>query len=319
MIQENIDLSIVVPSFNEEESVGLFFNAIAFIQSKLPAFEIIFVDDGSTDQTVNRIRDLSVRAKEMSISIVLVRLTRNFGHQIALLAGMKAARGDMIVTIDCDLQDPIEVIPEMIRHFKNGFPIVLGQRIDRSTDTFFKKQSANIFYKLLAKLTAGEFPAHVGDFRLIGREVAQTLCSLREASPYWRGLVIWTGYPKAIVPYARAKRQAGETKYSPAKMIKLAFNAIFSFSRFPLSFIGMIGAIVSAASLLFGLTFIVLKLMGVVMVAGWPTLVSLITFIGGIQLIALGIIGQYVGRIYEQSLHRPLYLQHESEKLIERN
>jgi dolichol-phosphate mannosyltransferase len=213
------------------------------------------------------------------------------------------------------LQDPPEIIPEMVKAWKAGHEVVLGQRQDRSVDTFFKRASAKMFYKLMGKLTKSQFPPNVGDFRLVAGPALDALKELREQSPYWRGLVIWAGFKTTTVKYDRASRFAGESKYPLHKMVKLALDAVFSFSKEPLMLISLAGIATSVLSVLFILTHFVLMAAGISLVPGWMSLIALVGFLGGFQLICLGVLGQYVGRIYEQVLERPQVLYNQPEQI----
>lgn len=310
-----IVLSIVIPCHNEEENVGLIYASFLKLSSQLPFFELVFVDDASTDRTAEVIRALS--KEKPPFAIRLISLSRNFGHQLALLAGMQASRGAACVSIDADLQDPPETIPEMVKSWRAGNEVVLGQRINRSSDTFFKRFSAKMFYRVMSSLTRGKFPENVGDFRLVDRKVLNILANLKETGPYWRGLSIWVGYKSAIVPYVRHPRLHGETKYPFWKMVSFAFDAIFSFSKAPLQLASLVGFAISILSVLFGLSYVVLKIMGFDLVRGWTSLLFVISFLGGFQLVCLGILGQYVGRIYEQTLARPTVISREPETIVE--
>lgn len=298
------ELSIVIPCYNEQDNIEVLYKRIEGLVSKLPPFEVIFVDDGSRDKTAEYIHNFSTKLSP-GFDVKLVRLSRNFGHQLALLAGMRAADGRCCVSMDADLQDPPEVIIDMIAEWKLGADVVLGRRSDRTTDSFFKRTTAHVFYKIMSYLTRGEFPAHVGDFRLVDRKVLDVLTHIQEPTPYWRGLVVWVGFRRALVSYKRDVRHAGETKYPFLKMFKFATDAMFSFSRKPLEIVSWLGIFMSVAAMGLGFVYIAQYVFGKSFVPGWASIVSLVVFIGGIQLVCLGIIGQYVGRIYEQVLGRP--------------
>lgn len=302
MTSQAPSLTVVVPCLNEEEGVKPFLDEMAKHTSRLPPLEVIFVDDGSTDKTVSVIRD---QVGRYEFGVGLVKLSRNFGHQLALLAGMRAARGSACVTMDVDLQDPPEVIIEMVKKWREGFAVVIGQRADRSTDTWFKRTSAALFYRLISYLTNGSFPENVGDFRLIDRKVLDIMCRMPDSGPYWRGLAVWVGFPRAMVSYSRQARQTGETKFPLRKMILFALNAMFSFSRKPLQVASLLGIGVSVLCFATILVHLVMMFMHQSFVPGWLSTISLLGLVGGIQLICIGILGEYVGRIYELSLGRP--------------
>jgi glycosyltransferase involved in cell wall biosynthesis len=299
-------LTIVIPCFNEESNIAQVIHRFDEAALKLPSFEILFVDDGSKDETVAQI--LKYKGTSRAYDISLLKLSRNFGHQLALLAGMRNSVGQACVTIDADMQDPPEVISEMVRQWQNGYDVVLGQRSDRIKDTLFKRATAAIFYKFMKVFARGDFPANVGDFRLVSHKVVEVLKSLPEQSPYWRGIVVWVGFKRTFVSYARAERFSGETKYPFLKMVAFGVDALFSFSKKPLLFVVYSGFLICFMGLLLMSIYIYLKLTGYALVPGWASLVSLITFIGGFQIVCMGVIGQYIGCIYEQVLGRPQVL-----------
>lgn len=310
------ELSIVVPCFNEEEGISLVVSAFSSLADRLPPFEVVFVNDGSTDRTEAAIRAIGSSEPSPPFEIRLVNLTRNFGHQRALLAGMKAARGRACVSIDADLQDPPENIIEMVRLWREGAEVVLGQRVERNSDSFFKRTSAHLFYRIMTSVTKGRFPEHVADFRLLDEKVLNILRDIRDQAPYWRGLVAWSGHRTAIVRYSRRPRVTGTTKYPISKMVAFAFDAIFGFSRQPLRLVSWLGFIISSLSFAFGLVYVVLRILGHDFVPGWTALLGLMTLLGGIQLSSLGVIGEYIGRIYEQVLERPQVLAYPPEVIL---
>lgn len=311
---QNPELTIVIPCFNEESNISQIVFRFEQIAAQLPSFEILFVDDGSKDKTVEQI--LSYKGATKDFNIRLLRLSRNFGHQLALLAGMRSSLGEACVTIDADMQDPPEVIPDMVREWKKGYDVVLGQRGDRFKDTWFKRTTAAIFYRIMIILARGDFPANVGDFRLISKRVVDVLKSLPEQSPYWRGIVVWVGFKRSFVTYKRAERFSGETKYPFIKMVTFGVDALFSFSKKPLLFVVYSGFVICIFGAIFLSVYIFLKLSGYALVPGWVSLISLITFIGGFQIICMGVIGQYIGRIYEQVLGRPQVLAYPPELVV---
>lgn len=315
MTPEHPVLTIVLPCYNEEESVPLAVAAFVELAPRLPPFELLFVNDGSKDRTLDVIRQLANRPGGWPFQIRVVNLSRNFGHQLALLAGMQNALGDACVSIDADLQDPPENIIEMVRLWREGCDVVLGQRSDRGTDTWFKRTTAQAFYAVMTRLTKGQFPEHVADFRLVDRKVLQVLCELKERSPYWRGLVAWAGYKRGIVRYARVARQVGVTKYPLRKMIAFAMDGVLGFSREPLRLVTALGFAMSASAFLYGMMYLLMRLMGKELVPGWTAIIGAVTLLGGIQLICIGILGEYIGRIYEQVLFRPQVLYYPAEEI----
>lgn len=307
MNNKKIELSIIVPCLNEELMVPIFITEIKKLIGKLPTFELIFVDDGSTDKTNEKIIEAGKMNEDLNIR--LIKLSRNWGHQKALWAGMDNCRGASCVSLDIDLQDPPEIIIQMVERWKSGFDVVLGQRIDRSTDTIFKKTTANLFYWFMTKFINKNFPRGVGDFRLIDKKVIEQMRNLNDCSPYWRGLVVWMGFKTAFVQYKREARVAGETKYPFLKMLNFASNAVISFSTKPLKLVSLIGLGFSLISFILMSFYIFQKIVGIsTFIPGWVSIVSLITFLSGIHLLCLGVIGHYIGKIYEQSLNRPRFI-----------
>ncbi len=309
------ELSIVIPCYNESGNIQLVLSTFEGLAPELPTFEIIFVNDGSRDDTSAQIASQAQRQPAWPFTIRLLDLSRNFGHQLALLAGMEVAVGEACVSIDADLQDPPKKIVEMVQLWRLGYDVVLGQRVDRTTDTWFKRSTAQMYYRLMTRLTKGQLPEDVADFRLINRRVLSVLIALKERAPFWRGLVAWVGYKTAIVTYSRAARQFGETKYPLKKMLAFALDGVLSFSREPLRMVTHLGLAISAISLSFGFIYVCLRVFGLELVPGWTALLAMITLLGGIQMISLGIIGEYVGRIYEQVQGRPLVLYHTPQTL----
>lgn len=297
--------SIVVPAYNEELVIMESYNRLTeILKSTNEAYELIFVNDGSRDKTFDIILDLTKTDK----SVALINFSRNFGHQNAITAGMDYARGQAIVVIDADLQDPPEVILEMIKLWKDGFQVVYGKRKSRQGETFFKKVTAKYYYRVLNKLTDVEIPVDTGDFRLIDRKVCDAMKSLGEKNRYVRGLVSWTGFRQTPCEYEREARFAGETKYPLKKMIAFALNGITSFSYKPLRFATTIGFCFSFVSFLYLIVVIFQKLFTNTTINGWASVIGVILFSQGIVLMMLGLMGEYIGRIYEESKNRPIYL-----------
>jgi dolichol-phosphate mannosyltransferase len=297
-------LSLVIPAFNEVENLGpLYQRVVASVDPVVDAFELLFVDDGSTDSTWEKV--LELRSNDARVRGV--RLARNFGHQAAVTAGIDAARGQAVVILDADLQDPPEVIPELVEKWKEGFEVVYGRREHRDGESLFKKASAAGFYRILRFVTRMDIPVDTGDFRLLGPRAIAAFRALPERNRFIRGLVSWIGFRQCSVSYRRQQRYTGETKYPLRKMVSLALDGITSFSRMPLRLATWAGFLVSTLAFLYIVVVIVLKIKGI----NWPGYTSImasILFLGGVQLIVTGILGEYVGRIYDEVKNRPLYL-----------
>jgi dolichol-phosphate mannosyltransferase len=297
--------SIVAPVFNEEDGLAEFYRRTSAVMDSLDgSVELILVLDGSRDRSPEIARDL--RAKDPRVK--LVRFSRNFGHQIAITAGIDYAEGDAVVIIDADLQDPPEVIPEMAAKWKEGFELVYAQRAQRAGETWFKLFTAKFFYRLIRSLASIDIPQDTGDFRLIDRKVVLALRRLREHHRFMRGLSVWVGYKQSGIQYNRQERFAGSTQYPLRKMLKFATDAITGFSYVPLQLATTVGFWVSGLALLAIPIVAALRLMGSDFFYGQATTLIAVLFIGGVQLISLGILGEYLGRIYDEVKHRPLYL-----------
>ncbi|MGI8548775.1 MAG: glycosyltransferase family 2 protein [Gemmatimonadaceae bacterium] len=303
---EHALLSVVVPCYNEEEVLAETHRRLtqALSKSGMPRFEIIYVDDGSRDSTPLLLREL--QRADCRVRVVL--LSRNFGHQLAVSAGMEDARGDAVVLIDADLQDPPEVIATMLERWTEGYHVAYGQRVDRSGETAFKVGTAKLFYRLLNRLTETEIPLDTGDFRLMDRRVVDAIASMPERDRFVRAMVSWVGFRQIAVPYERSPRFAGESKYPFKKMVRFAFDGITSFSRAPLTVAAYLGT-TSAALALVGILYAVgMRLFTNEWVTGWTLLFIAVLFMGGVQLICLWLIGEYVGRIFGEVKRRPLFL-----------
>lgn len=297
--------SVVIPVFNEEEVVKECYERLTAVMSSLKEeYELIFVDDGSRDKTLGILTDFAKCDSRLKI----LSFSRNFGHQAAISAGMDYSSGKAIIVIDADLQDPPEVIPQMIEKWKEGFDVVYGKREKRKGESAFKKTTAKLFYRFLASQTELDIPVDAGDFRLIDRKVCDVLSSLSEKNRYIRGLVSFAGFRQTGVSYVRDERFAGETKYPLKKMAKFAMDATTSFSKKPLKIAGIVGSVLSAASFLYLFYAIYLKLFTDQTVSGWASIVSIMLLSNGVMLIILGILGEYIGRIYDEVKNRPLYI-----------
>ncbi|MCL2547525.1 MAG: glycosyltransferase family 2 protein [Oscillospiraceae bacterium] len=298
--------SIVVPLYNEEAVIEECYKRLkAVMDSCGELYELIFIDDGSRDKTPEMARELAAEDSNLRV----LRFSRNFGHQPAITAGMDEARGEAVIVIDADLQDPPEIMLVMIEQWKQGFEVVYGKRAVRKGETAFKKLTAKIFYRSLNAMTDVNLPVDAGDFRLLDRKVIETLKSMPERNRYVRGLVSWVGYKQTAVEYIREERFAGETKYPLRKMLALAGNAITSFSLKPLKLATWIGTLLSMGSFGFLIYVIIDRLfIRPDMAAGWASMVAIMLFFNGIVLIMLGIVGQYIGRIYDETKGRPQYI-----------
>ena len=303
-----VELSVVVPVFNEEANLPELFRRLReVLEALLPSWELVLVDDGSRDRSWDLIRELAAA----DARVRGIRLSRNFGHQMALAAGLDTARGVAAVIMDADLQDPPELIPELVARWREGFEVVYAVRTRRSGDGAFKRFTAAAFYRLLRRITRVDIPLDTGDFRLMGRSALDAFRRLPERHRFTRGLVSWLGFQQVGVPYAREARHGGETGYPLRKMVALAVDAITSFSHVPLQMATVLGFGVSAFAFAYILVVIVLKLAGV----SWPgytSLMAAILFLGGVQLVMIGLLGEYLGRVYDEVKRRPLYLVRET-------
>lgn len=300
----SIAYSFVIPIYNEIESLPTLYERMIAILTQIqePA-EIVLVDDGSKDGSYEwlvRLHEKDPRFKPLSLS-------RNFGHQVAITAGMEHVVGKCAIIMDADLQDPPEVVLEMIGKWKEGFQVVYGVRKNREKETFFKKATAALFYRFLKSISEIDLPPDVGDFRLVDRQAMLAFLQIKERNRYVRGLFSWIGFKQVAVPYIRHGRKAGETKYPFKKMVKLAKDGIFSFSSSPLKLALKLGLFIATLAFLVGLWALFLKLSGRYTVTGWTSLAVIIAFLGGAQLMFLGIVGEYIYRIYEEVRGRPLY------------
>jgi dolichol-phosphate mannosyltransferase len=300
-----IRYSIVVPVFNEEAVLPMLLRRVGMLMDQLdgPA-ETIFVDDGSSDCSPIVLQAL-VRSDPR---YRYIGLSRNFGHQVAITAGMDAAAGEAIVVMDADLQDPPEIVGEMIAKWKEGYEVVYARRLSRAGESKFKRATAHLFYKLLGRMSSVAIPADVGDFRLIDRKVLDALRGMPEQDRFVRGMIAWLGFRQTEVAFHRLPRLAGETKYPLLKMVRLAVNGALSFSDAPLRLAIWFGLGVSACALLYGLYVASLWLMDSHLVAGWSSTIIVISFLCGINMLMTGIMGLYIGRIHAEVKRRPLYV-----------
>lgn len=296
--------SIVAPVFNEAETLPHFYGRIAAVMEQPgEPFELVLVDDGSTDQSSTVLQALHARDPRVRV----ITFSRNFGHQIAISAGLDFARGQAVIIIDSDLQDPPEVIPELIKRWREGAEVVYAQRAARKGETRFKLWTASLFYRLVHGITAVDIPRDTGDFRLLDRKVVDALVRMREQHRFMRGLSAWVGFRQEAVRYVRQERFAGSTKYPLHKMIRFAIDAITSFSHVPLQLATSFGFLLAGISLAGIVIAVILRLVTHAIIGQASTLI-LVLFLGGVQLIFLGIVGEYLGRIYDEVRARPLYI-----------
>lgn len=298
-------ISLVVPVFNEEDTIPIFYKAVREYEPLNEyEVEIVFINDGSKDSTENIINALAI-SDEL---VKPLSFTRNFGKEPALFAGLDHATGDAVIPIDVDLQDPIDVIPHLIEKWKAGADMVLAKRTDRSTDGHLKRKSAEMFYKLHNKISTPKIEENVGDFRLMSREVVENIKKLPERNLFMKGILSWVGGKTEVVEYSRAERCAGESKFNGWKLWNLALEGITSFSTFPLRMWTYIGLGVSAFAFIYAAWMIIDKLIWGNPVPGYPSLMTAILFLGGVQLIGIGVLGEYIGRIYVEVKNRPRYI-----------
>lgn len=303
---EIVFLTFVVPVFNESESVDLFISKVnsVFNQHTNIKLEVVFINDGSVDETL----DFLLRIQNKFKNIKIIDFSRNFGKEAALTAGLRMAKGHIVVPIDVDLQDPPELVLEMISLWKEGYEVVLGRRINRASDLWLKKVSALLFYRIYNKISTVKIPENVGDFRLLDRCVVDALLDLPESCRFMKGLFSWVGFKTAYVDYTRPIRAAGSSKYNGWKLWNFALEGITSFSTDPLRIWTYLGSIVSLVSFLFAIYIAIRVMLHGIEVPGYASVFTAVTFLGGLQLIGIGVIGEYLGRTYLESKRRPVYL-----------
>ncbi len=298
-------ISIIVPVYNEESNVTLLYERIRTVfESLAETFELIYVDDGSLDGSYRRLTELSQNDKRIKV----LAFTRNFGHQQAVSAGLSYCKGACAIIMDADLQDPPDMIPELLKKWREQYQVVYATRTKRIGDNIFKRLTAALFYRIMRLLTNVDIPVDTGDFRLIDRHVIDMLNSMPERHRFIRGMVSWGGFRQTGICYERQKRHSGKTKYPMLKMMKFALTGVTSFSFIPLQFASYFGFLISGLAFLAGVYALYLKLFTEVTIQGWTSLMIAILFIGGVQLITLGIIGEYIGRISEEVKQRPPYV-----------
>ena len=307
-MSENKDkklLSIVSPAYNEAENLDELFSRVLNATRDLNLeIEFVYINDGSSDNTI----DIINKQCEKDNRITVVDLSRNFGKEIALTAGLDHASGDAVIVIDSDLQDPPELIPKLVKEWLNGYDVVNAKRIKRKGENFLKKVTSYIYYRLLFRLSNIDIPMDTGDFRLLNRNALNALLKLREKHRYMKGLFAWVGFKQKEIEYEREARHKGKTKWNFIGLFNLAFDGITSFSILPLRLASTIGSLAALFGFFYGATIVIKKVFFHEPVAGFTSLVVLITFFGGVQLLSIGIIGEYIGRIFNETKNRPLYI-----------
>jgi len=301
-----IKVSLVVPVYNESKTIDLFLNRVGLVYDNKSSvwLEIVFVNDGSTDGSL----EILLESQQHDQRIRVIDLSRNFGKEAALTAGLQAARGRVVVPIDIDLQDPPELVLDMIAKWREGFDVVLGRRINRDTDTWAKRTSANWFYRIHNRMAETKIPENVGDFRLMDRSVVDALNDMPESRRFMKGLFAWVGFRTAFVDYNRSKRVAGLSKFNGWQLWNFALEGVTSFSTDPLRIWTYLGSTIALMSFLYGLFIILRVAIYGVDIPGYASIFVAITFLGGLQLIGIGIIGEYLGRTYLESKRRPVFL-----------
>jgi glycosyltransferase involved in cell wall biosynthesis len=303
-MQDKSLLSVVIPSYNEQASIHETHRRLTTVLSATNVnYELIFINDGSLDSTLEVLREL----RKHDPQIAIVDLSRNFGKEIALSAGLDVAEGDAVVVIDADLQDPPELIPQMLAEWRNGFDVVYAQRVERKGETLLKRATAHVFYRVIQKLSRVAVPADTGDYRLLSRRAVLALRCFREQHRYMKGLFTWIGFRQTSIRFNRDPRFAGETKWSYWRLWNFALEGITSFTTAPLRVSTYIGLSTAAVAFAYGMFIVARTIIYGNPVPGYPSLLVIILFLGGIQLTAIGALGEYVGRIFNETKHRPLY------------
>ena len=303
----NNKISVIVPMYLEQEVVNECYNRIKKVVQNLEKYthEIVFINDGSKDKTIEMLTHIALEDKNVKV----VSLTRNFGHQVAVTTGLKYATGDVVCIIDADMQDPPEIIPQMLQKCEQGFDIVYGKRKSRKKESIFKKGMSKLFYNILNILSDIEIPKDTGDFRIVNRKVVDTINSMPEHNKFLRGLFSWTGYKQYAFEYERKERIAGKTKYPLKKMLKLAFDGIIGFSTKPIKLLSYFGVFSIILSFTLSIYILIAKITNLnTLEPGWASIMATITFFAGVQLISVWIMAEYVGRIYDESKKRPEYI-----------
>ncbi|MBK5424298.1 MULTISPECIES: glycosyltransferase family 2 protein [Bacillus] len=317
-MESNICYSIIIPMYNEEAVIEETYRRLKRVMKDANGtYELLFINDGSQDKCADIIKQFMIGDK----TVKLIDFSRNFGHQIAITAGMDYANGDAVIIIDADLQDPPELILQMIEKWKEGYEVVYAKRMKRKGETWFKKWSASTFYRVLRASTDIDIPVDTGDFRLMDQKVCKEMRKINENNRFVRGLVSWIGFRQIAIEYVRDERVAGETKYPLKRMVKLCLDGILSFSYKPLKLAIYSGLLLSSSGFLYFIYVLYLTLFTEVTMKGWPSIISIMLIFNGFMLFMLGVIGEYIGRIYDETKGRPLYIvrefygEQESEKL----
>ncbi|MDP4126911.1 MAG: glycosyltransferase family 2 protein [Bacillota bacterium] len=307
-MNDNIRYSIVIPVFNEEVVISQTYQRLKQVMNTTKeSYELIFVNDGSSDRTLEAIKSI----RDQDDAVKLISFSRNFGHQVAITAGMDYASGAAVVVIDADLQDPPELILELVSKWKEGYDVVYAKRTKRKGETWFKKVTARLFYRILSASTDLDIPTDTGDFRLLDRRVCEELKRLPEKNRYVRGLVSWVGFKQTAVEYERDERLAGESKYPLRKMIKLSLDGITSFSYKPIKLATYAGSIILSSGLTYLVVLLLLKIFSKSVLAGWNLVLAMQLVLSGVLLTMMGVVGEYIGRIYDETRDRPLYIVNE--------
>lgn len=301
-------LSVIVPLYNESAALRPLLDRLLPVLGRLDCgWELIAVNDGSGDDTLARLHALGAEIPNLRI----IDLSRNFGKEAALTAGLDHARGDAVVVIDADLQDPPELILDFVQKWREGYEVVYGARADRSSDSWLKRTTAGMFYWVIRRVSKIDIPPNAGDFRLMTRPVVEALRRMRESHRFMKGVFSWVGFRQVGVPYTREPRAAGRTKFNYWRLWNFALEGITSFSHVPLQFATYTGMLIACGALAYGLGLLIHFLLGGETVPGYPSLMVVMLFLGGVQLMTLGVMGEYIGRIYNESKHRPLYVVRE--------
>lgn len=308
-------VTLIVPVFNEQDAIKIFYHSVRSWEWPVDIdVDIIFVNDGSTDNTEIFVKELVKSDSQVN----LISFSRNFGKEAALMAGLEYADGDAVIPIDVDLQDPIDVIPLLIEKWRKGADVVLAKRISRSSDNFLKRETAKLFYIFHNKISQSKIEENVGDFRLMSRHVVDAILQLPERNLFMKGVLSWVGFSTEIVEYDRAPRSAGISKFSGWKLWKLAVEGITSFSTLPLQIWTYLGLVIASLSIFYSLWMVVDKIIWGNPIPGYPSLMSAILFLGGVQLVGIGVLGEYIGRIYIETKQRPRYLVRYATKPVRR-